>query len=123
MVFNLDTRYQRGSHWVALYACFNAKWKTYDAYYFDSTGAPPPRDDIGRFITLISNQARRLGHTTWRVRVNSQVVQKNNTECGMFAMKFIVLCLENRRRAYDAIIAKVGGDDEVWEYRRVLFRL
>ncbi len=56
-----------------------------------------------------------LGHTTWRVQVNRQVVQKKNTECGMFAMKFIVLCLQNRRRAYDAIIAKVGDDDDAWD--------
>ncbi len=121
-VFNLDTRYQRGSHWVALYACFNVRYKTYGACYFDSTGAPPPADDIGRFLTLLSAQAERMGLTGWRVHVNSQVMQKKNTECGVFAMKFIVLCLQNRRRAYEAIVAKVGEDDEVWKFRRVLFR-
>lgn len=122
LVFNLDTRHQRGSHWVALYASYNAKHKTYGACYFDSTGAPPPVNDIGRFLSILSDQARALGFSGWRPVVNARTVQRKNTECGVFAMKFIISCLQNRRQTYDTIIGALGGDDEVWKYRRVLFR-
>lgn len=122
VVFNLDTRWQRGSHWVAVYADFNPKHRKFGACYFDSGGVPAPFDDIGRFLHSLQNQARRLKMDGFSVQENAVEVQKKNTECGVYVMKFIIRCLEERRRSYQATIGDLGDDDEVWRFRKILFR-
>lgn len=78
-VFNLSRHDQDGSHWVTLYISIPDNF----IFYFDSTGDKPPIY-IKRLIDNIKSQ---INLTYYESNVKHQ---KGNSECGMYALYFIV---------------------------------
>ena len=87
-VINLDNHNQSGSHWVGLYADFN----TSEVYYFDSYGSRPDKpvqefmDRIVSFCSKFNNIPKNKVKSDYN-RVRHQY---ENSECGIYAMNFIL---------------------------------
>jgi hypothetical protein len=63
-------------------------------FYFDSTGSPPPME-IKKFIHRIKKQGKLLSPPLDIVSYNSngRNHQRNNTECGMYSLFFLITML------------------------------
>lgn len=148
LIANLDSYYGKGSHWVAISANFKPKSKQFGICYYDSGGSTPP-EQLKLFISQIKNDASiffrdrfdrinakfnmhtntgdgKQGNTfgeKFKVQANVKQHQRKNTECGIFSMLFLILCLERQNLSYNEIcsILHVGSDDFVHAYRKHLF--
>jgi hypothetical protein len=133
MVFNLDRYDQPGSHWVSLYLSLgepkNPKRRSrYSTevghmpqeechpfiFYFDSTGreAPP---EIKTLIKRIQDQGRDL-HPSLDIKEynnNGKNHQKNNTECGMYSLFFLITMLTGKLEDVDAGYLELGFHDKL----------
>ena len=91
MIFNLDPHYLPGSHWVSIFV--NIKKKL--IFYFDSAGAPIP-DQLMKLVNTITQQGNALG-IHFKFDQNYPVEhQYGNTECGVYALYFIVHMLQDK---------------------------
>ena len=128
MVINLDNHKGPGTHWVSLYANFDSDDK-FCMTYFDSGGSPPPKE-VKLFMKAIKTEVDSLlfdevAKKPFRVCYNTQTYQKLNTECGMFAMIFLITCLETSGDNIDKVKEHFDNvklhDDLVWQYRKQLY--
>lgn len=91
VVFNLDTHAGKGTHWVAVFADISPTAPFF--FFFNSTGEPIP-NGIARFRNSLATSLRAAGGTgDMRVYASSAEHQKSNTECGMYALVFLVTML------------------------------
>lgn len=113
-VFNLDRHDQKGSHWVALYA----NLKKSEILFFDSYGIEPH----ARIRTLMRRIAR-FCHDKFGVEPkadwNRTQHQKENSECGVYSMNFILRML--RGDSFDDICNTRIPDKTVNKCRNVYF--
>ena len=119
IVFNMDTHDQKGSHWTACYGCINPrKKKRFGIWYYDSVGTAPPKE-ITAFMKAFAADVGggRTGFVVDRNRVRRQF---GNTECGIFSLFFIVVCLTTRR-SFDDICRNVMGHDATMNRLRKVF--
>ena len=118
VVFNLDNHNQPGSHWVAMYT----NLKTGEIYYFDSVGVKPEP----RVRTLMRKQARfimekfNMTQDNLSVKVNKVQHQKENTECGVYSINFILRML--RGDDFDTMTNKPVSDSRINKCRNKYFR-
>lgn len=127
MVINLDRHDQSGSHWVALFASFDPK-RNFGMVYYDSAGREPP-DPVKDFMREVKNEVTELlfhrDAASFKTFYNQVPYQKKNTECGMFAMVFIIACLENKRKRVHCVRRLLDKhklhDDKVHELRKYLY--
>lgn len=84
-VMNLDNSHQSGSHWVAIY-CDPIHDKSLE--YYDSFGRPCPPEFLKQIKTLVD----KLGLNFYLKFKDNRVIDQrsNSSECGFFAMKFIL---------------------------------
>jgi hypothetical protein len=113
-VFNLDKHNQPGSHWVA----FLIDNVNQTLEYFDSTGKPP-NTPISKFITNIV-QILKENNLKYRLLVNRNEHQKQNSECGVYAMYFIIQRLLGNN--FKTISDNVIHDQKMKQFRKYLFR-
>lgn len=104
MILNLDKHNQPGSHWVAIYINKNTNDSKYGCFYYDS-GGTLPSDRVMNFFKLIKNQLNN--DKNFNGFYNKTQHQYKNTECGMYAMCFLILCLENKKKTFDEILSKI----------------
>jgi len=83
IVYNLDPHYKGGSHWVAVYIDL----KNHKTYYFDSYAIEPPKQ-IATFMKWLTTQDKEM-----KLFYNGNRFQKQNSECGMYSMYFILRML------------------------------
>jgi len=83
IVYNLDPHYKGGSHWVAVYIDL----KNHKTYYFDSYAIQPPKQ-IATFMKWLTTQDKEM-----KLFYNGNRFQKQNSECGMYSMYFILRML------------------------------
>jgi hypothetical protein len=127
VVFNLDNHNQPGSHWVAVYANFNKSSNKLGVFYYDSFGFPPP-PKIKAFTLLLREQAKHVfDNVTMQKfigRFNIVQHQYRNTECGMYSMIFIIMCLEKTKDDFYAIrdIIPTRSDSIINQFRKQLYR-
>lgn len=134
MVINLDTHDKSGSHWVALYACFNPRSKRFGVCYYDSAGqAPlaPVRDFMQEMYEDSQRLFNEIGMSPdvfkrkFKVVYNNVQHQFKNTECGMFSMIFLILCIEDtsHRKSFNDLLAsfKKHFDDHIFAHRKMLY--
>lgn len=90
-IINLDKHYQSGSHWVALYINLT----TMVVYYFDSVGKKPGKA-IKKFIYDFLQYVKvyyDINTDKFIAKYNTTKHQKENTECGVYAMNFLIKLL------------------------------
>jgi hypothetical protein len=105
VVFNLDPHYKSGSHWVALFINTDSRY----IYFFDSTGARIHKY-INRFRKEVQAQAWSQLNQRYEFDSNYKVEhQFHNTECGMYALFFIItMLLHDKDYVDNSIPEKIG---------------
>ncbi len=124
-VFNLDRHDQRGSHWVAMYCGFGASLRrNFGCFYYDSVGRAPPAE-VRRLMERMRAQVRAMNGdgaaARFELDYNRTRRQYKNTECGIFAMYFLSMCLPSRAPVFQELCASVGDDEQLHAYRDVFY--
>lgn len=134
-IFNLDKHNQSGSHWVALFAdLLNGQ-----IYFIDSVGDKPAyefRILMHRIKTFCETDARRYfcdennhllvckkfssNKNKIDVKYNKTQHQYGSSECGVYAISFILRLLDGE--SFDDIANHRVGDEEIKLCRREYFR-
>ena len=92
VVFNLDEHDQDGSHWVSMFVDLDEGI----IFYYDSALHPIPHE-VSRLKNEIMKQGKELDKPIhFRYMMNDYDHQKTNTECGIYAIFFIVTCLTRK---------------------------
>ena len=123
VVFNMDSHTQRGSHWTGCYGCIDPARRggRYGLSYYDSVGNPPPAE-IERFMKDFQSQVRKEAARAFPIRCNTVQKQFADTECGVYALFFIVACLTTRT-PFKTLCERVMADDsKMNSLRDVFFR-
>jgi len=111
IVFNLDRHNQPGSHWVAF--LIDNVSKTME--YFDSAGDKPNKC-IKSFIELL----KKTLLSKYTYKINKKVHQKQNSECGVYAMYFIIQRLLGH--TFDEVTSNIVRDNSMSKFRKYIFR-
>jgi len=115
IIFNLDPHYKPGSHWVSMF--INVKKK--QIYYFDSAGDPVP-PGIMKFANEVTKQGKDLG-INFKFDQNHPVEhQYGNTECGIYAIYFIVHMLEDKINSH-YLKTHILKDKYIEKFRKIYF--
>lgn len=151
IVFNLDTHDKPGSHWVAFYSNFDPNDIRFGFYYYDSYGKEEPSDIQecyhffkDQYDNILEKQKdivpkqnmpkEKKGPNKNRIRWEKKEYkfhrnqirhQYKNTECGMFSIIFIVMCLQNPNTPIEENYEKMfspEADNIAFSYRQKLFR-
>ena len=127
VVFNLDKHNQGGSHWVSLFIDLADSF----LFYFDSNGDKIPKR-IHALVERIITQGSQLEqpiHFDFYENYPFEH-QKQNTECGMYSLFFIISMLTNKigSRKFKHFKDKITffkkkriPDGHVFKYRKKLF--
>lgn len=90
-IFNTDKHYKSGSHWISLYLDINKQI----LFFFDSAGNKPPQQ-IVKLMKIIESQCN-MNNIMIKSDANyPKTHQRNNTECGMYCLYFIISLLEEK---------------------------
>ena len=125
LILNLDRHDQPGSHWVACYCSMDPASPKYGICYYDSGGDEPPQDILD-FIKDVWTEVDDPDR--FQKKYNPTQHQFQDTECGVFSMLFITLCIEHPVDNYRAIrkrvkaIASDKSDDKIHKFRDVFYR-
>jgi hypothetical protein len=116
VVINLDNHNQSGSHWVAMYTDLEKG----QIYYFDSVGMKPEK----RVRTLMRQQSRfmkdnGIPYEKQIIDINTVQHQKENTECGVYSMNFIIRMLKGDN--FKTLCNKPISDNKINKCRKVYF--
>jgi hypothetical protein len=133
-IFNLDTHDESGSHWVSLFTDLMKK----QIYYIDSVGEPPLKefvdlmDRIKNFLeeneaveycsymkTKVDECNKPVKHEI-DIRYNKKQHQRGNSECGVYAVSFILRLLDGE--SFDEMTKKRVSDEEIQLCRLSYFR-
>lgn len=117
IIFNLDEHNKPGSHWVAMYTDL----KKGEIYYFDSFGVKPEKRvrALMRKQTNYLTEKRGMKLSDIRVDYNQTQHQKQNTECGVYSMNFLIRMA--RGDDFDKLCAEIIPDDKMNKCRKVYF--
>jgi hypothetical protein len=88
IVFNLDEHDEPGSHWVSLFVDLDDHF----AFYLDSAGDPVP-NEIRKLVERIQDQCSQIGKEITFYENHPMQHQYGNTECGVYALFFIITML------------------------------
>lgn len=114
IIFNLDRHNQPGSHWVALYCDIGKS----QVYYIDSVGTYPKKE-INKVIKYFKDNCKKINGTV-DVQINRKSLQNGTSECGVYAISFILRLLDGE--TYDDIMNNTPSDEEIWTCRAIYFR-
>lgn len=126
MVLNLDRHNEPGSHWVSIFCCLDPSDQKYGICYYDSGGSTMKKISkyVKEFIKTVVTQVNDRGK--FRVKHNHIRHQFQDTECGIFAMLFIILCLRScPAETYMDVKNKMPNDkndDGIHKYRSFFYR-
>jgi len=119
IVFNTDPHYLSGSHWVSLFIDIKNKY----IFYFDSNGHKIP-PEINRLVKRIINQSN-TNPLNLNLKYSDNFKkrhQKEDSECGMYALYFIIMLLtEEKKPEYFNNKSIKISDNEMNELRKKYF--
>lgn len=101
IVFNLDEHDGPGTHWVSMFIDIRKK----NIYYFDSAG-----EKIDKNIKKLVTQIKKQDSTYKFIQNYPKEHQFKDSECGMYALFFIITMLQTHN--YDYFKGKVTFPDE-----------
>jgi len=112
IIFNTDKHDEPGSHWVSVFINIRKK----RAFYYDSAGDPAP-DEIKTWI----HKCVCSPPHNFKYDENAPIVhQHTTTECGMYALYFIVHMLEDKLSAQYLKTHNIK-DEYIAKFRAVYF--
>lgn len=114
VIFNLDKHTGPGSHWVS----FFINIRRGILFYFDSTGEPIPRE-VAVLRDRIIKQGNENG-ISFEFHQNTKEHQKENTECGMYSLFFIISMLKDAR-SIDFFKRSEIPDKKMEQFRKIYF--
>lgn len=114
-VLNLDYNHQSGSHWVSVFCNLNKKNTNYGIYYYDSTSYKPTKE-VNEFFSLVKSQVNDINFKSSYNKIQKQF---KNSECGIYAMIFLIQCLKNI--PFKKICKYMPKDDDVNKLRDILY--
>jgi hypothetical protein len=140
IVFNFDRHWQRGSHWVSMYADLLKN----QVYYFDSYGKPPKKE-IRNFVNRICKwcytknilnedletsmteqsfmkpkRENYIERELKNIKFNKIRHQYKTSECGTYSINIILRLLKGEK--FEDICENITTDDEVNKCREKYFR-
>lgn len=113
VVFNLDKHNEPGSHWVAMFMC----WNSGQCCYWDSYGMQPSQE-VMTLMNRLKEQGTEMGKTI-TIKINNVRHQYKNSECGVYCIYFLTSLLEGR--TFESIIRNVISDDRMNAKRKDFF--
>jgi hypothetical protein len=117
VVFNTDPHYKSGSHWISLFI----NVKKAQIYFFDSAGDPAPKE-IRVLVDRVVTQGKNLKKPIYFKYDENYPVehQYGNTECGVYALFFIIYMLEDKLSANYLKTHRIS-DKAIEKYRKIFF--
>jgi len=134
LIINLDKHGEPGSHWVAIFIDLtdkiNKETDQHTIEYFDSVGNNPNKY-IKDYITHVCKRVNENTNIKYPTEVKNKIKklvnviphQKQNTECGVYSMFYIVSRLYGK--TFDDICGKNVKpirDEEIHKFRKLFFR-
>ena len=122
LVLNLDAHGQPGSHWVSMFCNLDPNSIQYGLAYFDSGGTYSLPKDVQLFGRDIKTQ---VDDKKFKLYKNKVTKQFQNTECGIFSIMFIHLCILNKNAFYTKIVEMIPhdrNDDGIYRLRNEFYR-
>lgn len=120
ITINFDKHDLPGSHWVCLYGNINKCDPRFGLWYFDSYGTDPPANML-EFIKKLQIEMNLPYYA------NHRQYQYKSSECGIFCILFIVMCLENRKNVFKVVCEKFQNpssvEKEISIYRSKIFNI
>jgi len=113
VVFNLDKHNEPGSHWVAMYMCY----ETGICCYWDSYGMKP-NPEVMVLMNRLKSQSQELGKNI-DIKINTVRHQYKNSECGVYCIYFLISLLDGR--TFEDIIKNIVNDDDMNSKRKKYF--
>lgn len=115
LVINLDELKNGGTHWVSLYIDMLKKY----IYFFDSVGSKPNDTIVDFIVRCVEYCNKNLNIENFDVQYNKNVHQKKGSECGIYAVNFILRLL--RGDVLNKITNNITSDDKIYKCRKVYF--
>lgn len=106
LVLNLDKHNEPGSHWVSIYCDLRPNSKKFGVFYYDSVGDKYTKE-VKEFFDYIKNF---VSSNKFIVSYNKKQQQFQNSECGVFAMTFIIKCLSHDDKTFSQCIDEIPTD-------------
>ena len=115
IIFNTDPHNKSGEHWIAIFVDIKNAFIS----YFDSNGNKPPKEVI-TLVDRIKDQGKELGINFKYLDNHKNIHQKNDGQCGMYTLYFIIeLLLENKKPEYFKT-TKIS-DETMRDYRFIYY--
>lgn len=121
VVLNMDRHDLGGSHWVSIYIGLEKKSPMFGVFYYDSV-AKPPSKQVLLWMKGIA-QAVQHGQDRMKFQIGSNRIRRQfgQSECGIFAMMFLIHALQ-AKLSFQSLCETLGKDDVMKSLRKVLFR-
>lgn len=116
IIFNLDKHTESGSHWVSLF--INTRKGI--IFYFDSTGVKIPPEIEALKDRIIKQGAEADEKIDFEFHQNTKKHQKEDTECGMYSLFFIISMLKDAR-SIEFFKRSEIPDKKMENFRKVYF--
>ena len=133
IIFNMDVHTGPGTHWTACFIGLDpARKHRYGIFYYDSvsthhinSSATAPKN-VPSSLKWIREFALRIkaevGSSEFKVHQNTRQKQRKQTECGVYATIFIILCVVTDIPFSQICNNVMKNDDFMQEMRSILFR-
>lgn len=126
VVFNTDPSTEPGKHWVSMFIDLEEGQE--EIGYFDSYGMAPLAPQVQHLIKKVQQQFEDIHHRPLRLNLNCDHEmcvtkvqhQRNNSECGVYSINFIVQRLTGKPWAQ--VVQDRQTDEQMARMRRVYFR-
>lgn len=125
VVLNMDRHDAGGSHWVSMYIGLDPSAPNYGVFYYDSVAASPDQHVsswMQRVAATIMDARtnKRKKHRKVEVKHNRVRRQFGQSECGIFAMMFLIHSMQ-QRATFEDVCTSLGRDDAMRSLRSILF--
>lgn len=117
IIFNTDPHYKPGEHWISLFINI----KKAQIFFFDSAGNKVPKH-IQKFVNDVVEQGLKLKKPIHFVFDQNYPVehQYKNTECGIYALFFIVHMLQDKITG-NYLKTHILKDEYMQKFRKIYF--
>jgi hypothetical protein len=125
IVFNTDPHTEPGRHWISMFIDItHPDPKQHEIGYFDSFGMAPMAPEVKSLVAYLRKQNPDIKiklNCSDTICTHSVKHQRDNTECGVYSISFIVARLTGKSWE-EIVLNNQWQDSEMIEMRKVYFR-